>query len=88
LPQPDAHVELHSPLEQERVAVCELEHARLHPPQSAVLVPVFVSHPFEGSPVQCAKPALHESEQSLLHVPSTGLQQVVPPQTTEPAFWA
>jgi hypothetical protein len=71
----------------ERLAVCELEHARAHPPQSAVLVPVFVSHPFEGSPVQWPKPASHVSEQSLLHEPSMALQHVVPEQMTEPPFW-
>jgi hypothetical protein len=52
LPHPVAQVEVHSPFEQASVAVCELEHARAQPPQSAVFVAVFVSHPFEGSPVQ------------------------------------
>jgi hypothetical protein len=50
-------------------------------------VPVFVSHPFEGSPVQWPKPASHVSEQSLLHEPSMALQHVVPEQMTEPPFW-
>jgi hypothetical protein len=77
---------LHSLFEQLSVAVCELEHARAHPPQSAVFVAVFVSHPAEGLVVQCPKPVSHVNEQSLLHVPSMGLQHVVPAQMTEPAF--
>jgi hypothetical protein len=32
--------------------VCELEHARLQPPQSTVFVAVFVSHPPDGLVVQ------------------------------------
>lgn len=87
MPHPGAHVESHSPLAQESAAVCEPEHARAHPPQSPVSVPVFVSHPFEGSPVQWPKPVAQSSEQSLLHVPLMGLQHVVPVQMTEPAFW-
>jgi hypothetical protein len=52
LPHPAAQVELHSPFEHESAVVCVLEHPRLHAPQSAVSVPVFVAHPFEGSPTQ------------------------------------
>jgi hypothetical protein len=88
LPQPAAQVDVHSPFEHATAAVWELEHARVQPPQSAVVVPVFVSQPPEGSLVQCPKPEAHVSEQSLLHVPSIGLQHVVPPQTTDPAFCA
>jgi hypothetical protein len=51
-----------------------------------VFVAVFVSHPAEGLVVQCPKPVSHVNEQSLLHVPSMGLQHVVPAQMTEPAF--
>jgi hypothetical protein len=86
LPHPVAHVELHSPIEQESAVVCELEHARAQPPQSAVFASVLVSHPFEGSPTQWPKPEAHVSEQSLLHDPWMALQHVVPVQTTEPAF--
>jgi hypothetical protein len=86
LPHPLAHVEVHSPLEQARVAVCEVEHPRAHPPQSVVLVDVFVSQPPDGFVVQCAKPVLQSRLQSALHVPSIGLQHVVPLQTTDPWF--
>jgi hypothetical protein len=88
LPQPGAQAELHSPLEHESVVVCVVEHARPQAPQSAVFVFVLVSHPFEGLAVQWAKPVLQSSEQSLLHVPLTALQQVVPLQTTDPALSA
>ncbi len=86
LPHPGAHVELHSPLVHESAAVCEPEQARAQAPQSAVFESVFVSHPCEGSPTQWPKPEAQDSEQSLLHVPWTALQHVVPLQTTEPVF--
>jgi hypothetical protein len=81
-----AQVESQAPPEQVMVAVWAFEHARAHPPQSAVFVAVFVSHPLEGSPVQWPKPVSHASVQSLLHDPSMGLQHVVPVQMTEPPF--
>jgi hypothetical protein len=52
LPHPEAHVDVHSPFAQASADVCELEHARLQPPQSAVFVAVFVSHPPDGLVVQ------------------------------------
>ena len=64
----------------------EFEQARLHAPQSAVVVSMFVSHPCDGSAVQCPKPVSQLSEQSLLQVPSMGLQHVVALQTTDPVL--
>ena len=86
MPQPLWPVELQRPPAHDSPATCAFEHPRLHSPQSAVLVPVFVSHPFDGSDVQWPKPESQLSEQSGLHVPSIALQHVVPAHTTEPVF--
>ena len=48
LPQLTVHVELQTPAEQDMDWTKNDEHARPHPPQFAVLVPVLVSHPSSG----------------------------------------
>lgn len=86
-PQPALQVELHTPFAHEAFATFEPEHPRPHCPQSAGLLVVLVSHPLDGSPVQCPKPPAQVSVQSGLHVPLIGLQQVFPLHTTAPGFF-
>jgi hypothetical protein len=52
LPQPGRQLELHSPFVHSSVLTSEPEQVRPQLPQSEVSVPVFVSQPCEGSPVQ------------------------------------
>jgi hypothetical protein len=71
------------------VSPCPFE-CTLHMPavQHGVLMQVvrFDSHPVEGLVEQWPKPVLHVSVQVLLQVPLIALQQVGPPQTTDPGF--
>jgi hypothetical protein len=64
-PRRAAHAIPHTPAAHEAAPPAEL-HALLQRPQWAVLVSTFTSQPFESTPSQFAKPALHEA---IEHVP-------------------